>query len=201
MGSRMPRARVKNPLADPVRLAMLRSTGLLKHAARGRLERNWPGYAQGPQGAGRHGVAARRPPPPRQELRRAAELAKAGARAGHRFLLPARRHSRRPRKPSSTTRASTSSRATSRSSSRGGARLRRRPRSVLSGGFVIGALSVTDSKPRLEAERDRAPPRPRGLGADRDRDAPGHRGAQAGRDRAAALEGPPARADGQHPDG
>ena len=145
-------------------------------------------------------VAARRPPPPRQELRRAARARQGRARAGHRFLLPARRDHRGGARRQRRARARADARPRDRQVG-DGARLRRRPAGALRRVRHRRPVGHRLEAPRLEAGRDRDPPRPRRLGADRDRDARGHRGAQAGRDRAAALDGPPARADGQQPDG
>ena len=67
MGHPMARARVRNPLADPVRVAMLRGTGLLGTTPEEAFDRLAGLARKVLKAPDRDGHAARRPPPARQE--------------------------------------------------------------------------------------------------------------------------------------
>ena len=196
----MARARVSTPLADPVRLSMLRATGMLGTPPEEGFDRLAGLARKVLKTPVAHGRAARRPPPPRQGLHRPARARQGAAGPRHRVLLPARRGHRRVARGRRRAPARADPRPRDRQR-RAGARLRGRPADAPRRLRDRHALGRGLQAARLEAGRDRHPPPPRRLRPHRDREPRRHRGPQAGRGRAAALDRPPARADGQQPDG
>ena len=196
----MARARVKNPLADPVRVATLRATGLLgnqKTDAFDRLANLAATFVGAPIAMvtlldDTHLHALSRIGPP--------DLAKSGRAPVKETFC---QHVVASTEPLIVDDAREHELAKGLAVVKSGKALAYAGIPLrLPSGLVLGTLCVADAHAaRLEARGDLGPRGPRAVGGDRDRDARRHRGAQAGRDRPPALQRPPPRPDGQQPGG
>ena len=196
----MSRARAKNPLADPARVATLRGTGLLggqKVDAFDRLANLAARFVGAPMAMvtlldDTHLHALSRVGP--------ADLAKSGrAPVKDTFcqhVVAADGAADRRRRARARADQGPRGRQV-----RQGARLRRHPAAAARRPRAGHAVRRRRHAARLEARGDLGPRGPRAVGGDRDRDARRRRGAPAGRDRPPALQRPPPQPDGQQPGG